>query len=197
MNARYLEFNIGSHEQVFSNDSYKNMNIGKNILIGNSADPANNHLDIIEMIDPAHIDQCCKIYCPLSYAITNINYVEHVINEGNSKFGSNFVPLNKYLNKKDYTEIVASCDVVVLNQHRSQGILSAFAAFYFRKTLFLNRKNPFYDYVINLGMNVFTIDSDLNLKDRLSEKQLDENSKIYRDHFNEKKVFLKYKNLVN
>lgn len=194
LNAEFLAFNMGSYESLFPELAINNQ---KNILIGNSADSTNNHLDTMNMIDQSQIKNNCKIYCPLSYAYDKPIYIEKVIEYGEKKFGSVFNPVRKYLDKDDFVRLLNTCEIIILNQHRSQGIFSAFAAFYFKKTLWLSENNPFYEFICDLGIKAFIIENGIDLTKQLTEEELIKNQNVYMKNFNSDTVLMKYKKLIS
>ena len=84
LRAKYLDYNYGINrfnEQCFSQ-------LGDSVLLGNSSDYSNNHLDIFEFIK----DSDKKLIVPLSYAGYR-NYRDLVIKEGDKRFNTLFNPI--------------------------------------------------------------------------------------------------------
>ena len=67
---------------------------GGNILLGNSATPENNHVDIIDLL-VENSSENVKIICPLSYG--NKEYAATISKYGREHLGDRFVPLDKFL----------------------------------------------------------------------------------------------------
>jgi hypothetical protein len=104
------------------------------ILLGNSSNPSNNHLEILKWLHSFKRDDF-RIICPLSYG--NDEYAEKVAAYGHEKFGSNFHPLFKYLDSKEYAQLLASVDVGIFNHQRQQGIGTIYALLYLGKKVFI------------------------------------------------------------
>ncbi len=90
-----------------------------NILVGNSADPLNNHIEIFEKLEKYKNDQI-NIYVPLSYG--NKNNAEIIFKEGVKRFGDKFKPLVEYLLLEEYVELLSKIDVAIFNHKRQQAM---------------------------------------------------------------------------
>ena len=75
------------------NNLHENSN---NILIGNSADPSNNHIDIFEKIKNFNFKNK-KIIVPLSYPENYEYYIAKVIIKGEKNFWGKFYTTNEIL----------------------------------------------------------------------------------------------------
>lgn len=91
-----------------------------NILIGNSCDQSNHHLEIIEKLTNLD-DGEFNIICPLSYA-GNDTYKNEVINRGKVVFGERFKPVIEFLAIDKYTELMGSIDIAVFAHNRQQAM---------------------------------------------------------------------------
>ncbi|MCK5532094.1 MAG: TDP-N-acetylfucosamine:lipid II N-acetylfucosaminyltransferase, partial [Halopseudomonas aestusnigri] len=78
---------------------------GLNILLGNSADPSNNHIEALERLLPFK-DQTIKIYAPLSYG--DQKHARKVVNQGKAWFGDKFVPMTDFMPFEQYLEFLTS-----------------------------------------------------------------------------------------
>lgn len=90
-----------------------------NIQIGNSSDPSNNHLEILEKLKPFH-DHNIAIYAPLSYG--NQAYAKTVIAAGNAIFGDKFKPMTDFIPFEQYLEFLGKIDIAVFAHKRQQGM---------------------------------------------------------------------------
>ena len=90
-----------------------------NIQIGNSADPSNNHLEILEKLKPFH-DHNIAIYAPLSYG--NKAYAKSVITAGKAIFGDKFKPMTDFMPFELYLEFLGKIDIAVFAHKRQQGM---------------------------------------------------------------------------
>jgi hypothetical protein len=103
-NAQYIPFNYGDIESLTK--SITDVKISNNsILLGNSGDPSNNHLEILEWLKKHETNK--KVYTPLSYGYEK--YIEHIEKEGKVFFNENFVALRQYMKLEEYNIILSKC----------------------------------------------------------------------------------------
>ncbi len=161
-----------------SGSHWKGRDITKNnILIGNSADYSNNHLDILKYFKNIDIGYSV-IYLPLSYS-GELEYVDYVKSKYSERFGRNFVSMDTFIPYSEYTEIISSCSVAIFAHERQQAIGNICAAFRNGSKVFLSETNDVYKYYKDLGMTVFSLQHDFNqeelntpLADELVEKNI-------------------------
>lgn len=128
---------------------------GENILIGNSADPSNNHLDAFEHLSKLDLGNK-KIIVPLSYG-GNDKYKQAVVIEGKRRFGENFMPLTDFIPLADYVGLLSSCGIVVFNHTRQQGVGNLVVMGYLGAQIFLNDKSPVLEYYKEEKAVVFAV----------------------------------------
>jgi dTDP-N-acetylfucosamine:lipid II N-acetylfucosaminyltransferase len=90
-----------------------------NILLGNSADPSNNHIGALEKLLP-YKDKDLKIYAPLSYG--NQENAKLVIKTAKEWFGDSFIPLTSFMPLAEYLSFLKCIDVAIFNHNRQQGM---------------------------------------------------------------------------
>jgi dTDP-N-acetylfucosamine:lipid II N-acetylfucosaminyltransferase len=100
-------------------ENKRNICSNKVILIGNSADPTNNHLDILDKISILKNDNI-EVICPLSYG--NSEYAKKVIHAGRTIFGENFKPLINFIPLLEYAKILVKVDMAIFAHKRQQGL---------------------------------------------------------------------------
>ncbi|MGC9374924.1 MAG: TDP-N-acetylfucosamine:lipid II N-acetylfucosaminyltransferase [Bacteroidales bacterium] len=152
VNAQLVPFSIGSLNTLAP---IKKMTVetGGNILLGNSADPSNNHIDVLKLLKKYKYDR--KVFCPLSYGDTN--YRSILVKEGIKLLSHNFIPLFKFLPLEKYHEIINSCDIVVMNHYRQQAMGTIISALYQGKKVFLNDKNYAKRYFERIGVKTYSV----------------------------------------
>lgn len=159
--AKRLDFHYFSLNDEVSEINLKNPSpTGDNILLGNSGDPTNNHLDAFQYLRRIDIlDK--KIYVPLSYGGTE-KYREEVKSVGKKYWGDSFVPLDKFLPYEDYCKIISSCGNVVMFHERQQAMGNIRQGLWYGCKVFLSISGLPYRYYNNLGLQVFSVQHDLN-----------------------------------
>ena len=169
----------------------------QNILIGNSASYENNHLEVFDLLEKLDIGKR-KIIVPLSYGIPD--YRDLVRRQGEQMFEEHFFPLIDFMPKDKYHETIASCSIVIMNHLRQQAMGNIITMMYLGAKIFLNPKNPTFDFFKNEGAYVFSIEAlSSNLSggfDLLSVEQIVENRKILEKHWSAKAVEEKTRKLI-
>ena len=127
-----------------------------NILLGNSAAPENNHIEILSKLNELKCENM-KIYCPLSYG--NMEYANSVKAWGREYFGDDFIPLDSFLSKAEYDEILVNIDIAVFNHHRQQAVSNIISLLGLGKKVFLRPTVTTYEYFLNQGIKVFDVNS--------------------------------------
>jgi dTDP-N-acetylfucosamine:lipid II N-acetylfucosaminyltransferase len=110
---------------------------GINILVGNSADPSNNHKEVLDNLRPHALDNI-RIYCPLSYG--DQTYAQEISDYGKSIFGEKFVALRGFMPFDEYLQLLAVVDIGIFNHHRQQGMGNATALLGMGKKLYMRRE---------------------------------------------------------
>lgn len=151
--GEYSQLSYGSVKATFAHgvrDASKT-----DILVGNSATPTNNHLEMFDRL--ARLDLSGRrIIVPLSYG--NPIYRDAIISRGSELFGTAFTPIVDLLPLHEYFSIVASCDVVIMNHKRQQALGNIGAAMYHGTHIYLDQENPIVDFFRSRGAFLATTD---------------------------------------
>jgi len=195
LKAQYAPFTYGCIEDLLGDKINKNVLNQPNILVGNSADPTNNHIEIFTELSRLDLGNR-NVYVPLSYN-GNPDYIKEVLKSGHELLGVNFHPLLDFMPLEQYNEILLSCGVLIFNHVRQQGVGNIIILGYLGATLFLNAKSPVYSYYKSLGMNVFTVkDISSKLSMKPEEKDVEKNQIILNDLYSRRAVHAKIKTLL-
>jgi hypothetical protein len=167
----YIPFNYGSYELKFNESLEKDVTKERHILLGNSGDYSNNHLDSFEILKNIDIGDR-EIIVPLNYG-GDKEYIDKVIKEGKRCFGENFKPLTEFLPLAEYDKILSKCGIVIFNHRRQQAGGNFVVMSYKGAKVFLNKKSPFYTLSKENNLKVYTLD-DISQKDFDAELTLAE-----------------------
>lgn len=134
------------------------------VLIGNSADPTNNHLDMFYALKNKDLKNF-DIIVPLSYG-GNQEYIEYVIKKGKQFFGNRFIPIMEFMEPEDYFSLLKQIDVAIMNHNRAQAVGNVFALLYLGKPVFLKSETSTFKELTDLGFKLFKVEdlADVNLK---------------------------------
>ncbi len=145
-----------------------------NILLGNSCDPSNRHIEVIEKLISLDDGKFC-IICPLSYGGMD-TYKNEVINQGKAAFGERFKPLVEFLTIDKYAELIGSVDIAVFAHNRQQAMGNIVMLLGMGKKVYLRTDTSHYLAMKELGLSVFDFEcidlSPISLSDRLRNKSI-------------------------
>ena len=156
------------------------------ILVGNSADCANNHLDIFEDLKK-HKNKNIKIYCILSYGEKpwSRGWSKKVIRKGNEIFGEKFIPITTFMSITDYNNFLIKMDVAIFAHKRQQGMGNTITLLGLGKKVFIRSDVTSWELFKSLGLNVFDI-KNINIT-RLTSDESFENFMIVKSNFSKSK----------
>jgi dTDP-N-acetylfucosamine:lipid II N-acetylfucosaminyltransferase len=182
--AQKVEFNYFSLNSNIKEDNI-NTSIAQsnNILVGNSGDPTNNHLDIFEYLHRLNLKDS-NVYCFLSYGGTT-DYKNKVKDVGLLYFGDHFIPIENFLPYNQFSDIIMSCGNVIMGHERQQAMGNVFQSLWNGCKLFLSETSVAYKYMKTSGYRLYTIQNDLN-KSTINQKM------NLQDIINNRKLLIKY-----
>lgn len=154
--ANYLQINYGSVEETFMRGA--NATTGNDILVGNSATPTNNHLEIFEALSNTNLRQR-RVIVPLSYG--DSAYRDLVLAVGNELFGNRFVPIVNFISLDEYNELISACAVAVMGHRRQQAIGNTATMLYKGAIVYLDERSTVYQFFVSRGAHIFSL-QDMN-----------------------------------
>jgi dTDP-N-acetylfucosamine:lipid II N-acetylfucosaminyltransferase len=163
LRAQYLRWNYGTVEDDMSLpgmaagvDASGRARLGPNLLVGNSATSANNHLELFDCIR-RHVDLAGRqLIVPLSYG--DAAYRAHIERIGRQLFGDAFVPLVDFLPKDRYIELLTSCGHVMMNHVRQQALGNLVISGLLGARLHLNGRSPLGPWLRRAGISVSDVE---------------------------------------
>jgi dTDP-N-acetylfucosamine:lipid II N-acetylfucosaminyltransferase len=129
----------------------------KFLLLGHAASPDGNHADIIKLLSVNRYRG--KIIVPLSYG-ENQAYTLAIRNML-AAAGLDTVILDSFLNPLVYAEKIGDCGVAVFNSYRQLAVGTILLALQKGLKVYLNEINPSYQWLLNLGFTVFSVQQHL------------------------------------
>lgn len=195
--SAFVEFNHGGFTLFKKNIPDKFVD-GKNILVGNSSNPSNNHLEIFYLLKDFEINEC-NIICPLSYGGEEF-YAKEVVERGSELFGPNFQPLLDFMDRESYFNILSSVKIAIMNHNRSQAGGNILSLIWMGKYVFMKKDNTFYKFIKSLGVQIFDLESDLDryfTDSNFPQMDIQKNRVLIMDYFNEERSLEFYKKLLS
>lgn len=164
---QFLEWNYGYIDQDIIAYYTPLRRYGDVVMIGNSATPTNNHLDIFE--DLSHVLQEAEIILPLNYGDTS--YKKHISKVAKEKFGDRAMILNDFISTKDFDKELLKCRNLIIGSNRQQAVGTIITALYLGLNVFLYKNSFNYDFFKTMGFYVYSIE-DLIAQPQLLQSQL-------------------------
>jgi hypothetical protein len=124
---------------------------GLYILVGNSADPSNEHLEVLRLLSD-HEKAPTKVFVPLSYG--NEDYAKIVVEQGRRLLGERFVPLLEFLPYDHYLKMLASIDIAIFNHRRQQGMGNIIALLGLGKTVCVRSDTTSWKTLAGMGIQL-------------------------------------------
>lgn len=185
-------FNYPSN--VFEPNSYFEdvRHSGANILVGNSADPSNNHKEVLDRLK-SYKDSDIKIYCPLSYG--DQDYAREVMDYGKLIFREKFFPLTEFLEREKYLEFLQKIDIAIFNHKRQQAFGNILMLLGYGKKVFVRKESTLSSVFEDLGVVVFDLNS-ININ-KLKHEISEANKKIIIENFSGKSLVKSLKNWIS
>lgn len=146
-------------EMIESNKIECNSSSDINIMIGNSADPSNNHIEVLHLLEKFK-DKNINIFAPLSYG--NALYAEEVCKIGKRIFGDRFHPILEFYPPERYLEFLSMMDIGIFAHDRQQAIFNITILAYLNRRIFLKPNVSTWDYFVEeLGLEFYNYE-DIN-----------------------------------
>lgn len=154
-----------------------------NILVGNSADPSNNHFQILDAL--SHFkNEDIKVIVPLSYG--DPDHARLVMEYGSNLLGEKFTALTYFMCIEDYRNFLSSIDIAIFNHRRQQGMGNTITLLGLGKTVYMRSDVSQYKLFAEMGIQVRSIEN-LSLQ-RLSEEVRRENISLVNEYFSLEKL---------
>jgi hypothetical protein len=166
------------------------------IQLGNSGDPANNHIEMLRLLKAMGVQN--EIFMPVAYG--SRKYLEVLPGESRKIFGEDQLILQTQIVPKDeYFGQLAATGFAIMGHLRQQAFANLIALFYFGTKVFMREKNPLLKTFRNWGLHVFSVENDLNkeaLASPLSDKDQEHNRAVIMQHLNEVAMKGYYRDLI-
>lgn len=153
------------------------------VLIGNSADPSNQHFEILNKLKQID-DASFEVIAPLSYGQTQ--YAERVKEQGRVIFGQRFSSIDNFMLREEYLQLLGSIDIAIFNHARQQAMGNTIALISKGKSVFLRRDTPHAQFLESLGI-IFGDVQELSLTP-LKQKDLESNMKCVCSYFSKENL---------
>lgn len=188
----------GHHHEsfVYQSNLYQDYNVALkkcdsiNVLVGNSANPTNNHEQIFEKLIPFK-NENVHIFCPLSYGSDAHAFKIRCL--GKELFGDKFTPLLEFMPFEQYLDLLGEIDIAIFAHERQQAAGNMVTLLGLGKKVYLSRNVTPWSLFQKLGLNVFDVNTiDLNL---LTKEQAINNNKIVAQYFSKENLIIQLREI--
>ncbi len=154
----------------------------KKLLVGNSGDPSNNHLDVLHMLSTKKDIDEYQIIMPLAYnfkAAYKQELLQHIEEFG---LANQIIMHEEFILPDDYLKLINEVDAIVMAHDRQQAIGNTLMALYAGKQVFLKDRirlnneltdNPTWNFLTENGFNIQSL-AEFERIHELSEIRLSE-----------------------
>jgi dTDP-N-acetylfucosamine:lipid II N-acetylfucosaminyltransferase len=172
-------------------------NVKEYIQVGNSADPSNNHYEVLLKLANLGIQD--KILLPLSYG--DKEYTAQLLSDIYNHINPNQVlALQDFMDKQEYYQLLSKVKVAIFPHNIQQAFGNIITLIKIGAKVFLKKRNPLYSQFIRWGIKVYSIEDELTLKEINTVMDIyieQQNKSIMADIYSEEKVLNYYKSLLS
>jgi dTDP-N-acetylfucosamine:lipid II N-acetylfucosaminyltransferase len=126
------------------------------VLLGNSADPSNHHIEALRLMSRFNKEKL-RIICPLSYYSDEF-YINDVISVGSNLFGNKFHAITDFISKEEYIKLLSITDICIMNHDRQQALGNIIPLIYLGKKIYLRKDITTYSFLKNNNLAIFEIE---------------------------------------
>ena len=184
---------------MYPSNLYKEHSLGTkdystiNIQVGNSADPSNNQIEILEKIKK-YKNKNIKIFAPLSYG-GDQSYVDTVISKGEEIFGNKFIPILKFMKSEEYLNFLENIDIAIFGHKRQQAMGNIITLLGLGKKIYIRTNITSWQFFKDIDVKLFDYNQ-LNLSnmDEIIKKA---NSDKIKSYFSEEHYLKQLQSFLN
>ncbi len=161
------------------------------ILVGNSADPENNHISVFSLLEKYRHDNI-RIYAPLTYGKSK--YAEMVIKVGREIFGDKFYPITEHVKFSEYLKFLSHIDIAVFGHDRQQAMGTIRTLLGMGKKVYMKQDLTSAIGLCEDGIKTFSL-NEISLEKNFPEQQ--RNMKNIKSCFSEKNLYESLAHIFN
>lgn len=197
--AKQLDFYYGSTD-FFIKDKLSTdiTNQMRNVIIGNSGNMINNHVDAIEYLcQNANLDLIDKVIMPLSYG-GGIPYVSKVKQYALDLLGNKACILDNYLPANEYWELVSNCKIAIYALARQSASDNVLYQLMNGAKVYMTNRSAAFHYLKGLGIYLYTLEDDMqSINEELTEEQILKNREIIVKKFSARTLIQRVHSIID
>lgn len=194
--ASPLDFYYGSKKFFIPEEPDLQINHGKkNVIIGNSGDASNNHLDVLQILKDNNCIVEGQLIIPLSYACED-NYADSICGLANKIYPNKVNALRTYLPLNDYLKLTSNCRVAIYAHNRQQASDNIFLQLLYGAKVYMSEKSLAYHYLKSIGLKVFSLEKDIaSFHKNISDEDVIKNRRILSSLYSSTKLIDRVKKI--
>lgn len=183
---------------IYPSNLYKEMEILPSkredlyVQIGNSADPSNNHFEILNKLERFK-NKNIKLFCILSYG--DKIYAEKIIKYGEKIFKEKFIPIVDFMLFEDYMKFLSEIDIAIFAHKRQQGMGNITSLLGMKKTLYMDKNVTTFVTLKKMGVSIKSLD-DIEDLSKFNNFILEKNERIIKQVFSKETLLKDTKNYL-
>ena len=180
--AEFMSFTVPPPQWVCDNIRVQRAPTDKrNVLVGQAAAAAMNHLDAFELLR-GKLPENADVIVPLSYG--DKEYANIVERKGCELFGTHMQGLRKFMPLQEYMDLLYSCNSAIFYSYRQQALGNINLLLAFGKKVFLPRESCTWRFFREKGVRIFSLEeiSAEELSTPLSKEEVENNRQHLTDY---------------
>ena len=146
----------------------------KYILLGNSCDETNNHMDVLEKLES--LKKCLNVIMPISYPEDRLAYKKMLRQYVEKLKYVKVILLDDFMPFEEYCKLISKCSFAIFGHIRQQAAGNIAQMLRMGAKVFMYKDSMGYQHYTNLGCKVYSIDDDLSA-DQLSQPISEDDAK--------------------
>lgn len=182
--AKKVDFYYGDVDFFIKDTVSNDIEHGKvNVIIGNSADPRNNHHDALTALSKSKLPKDARIIIPLSYGGPD-NYIKWIKEYAESLFPGRVKALLDYMPLKEYLDLISHCKIAIFYHERQQASDNIFMQMMYGAKVYMSETSLAYQYLKKEGFAVFSLQTSADtLFEDISDEMVIKNRKLLCDRY--------------
>lgn len=179
----YYPIDIILNEELLKRESE-----GNNIYIGNSASIHSNHDLLFIKLSKLNLGKR-RVYTPLSYG--SDRYADYVTDLGKKLLPENFEAIRTFIPIHEYYSQFLSSNIFIYGNYRQSAFGNILVALYFGGKVFLDKKNPLYDFFKSINIVLFELEdlNQQNIDTPLPRLDKSNNRSVIADRYSSDKLY--------
>lgn len=166
-----------------------------NVIIGNSGDATNNHLDVLQLLKKNNCTIEGLVIIPLSYGCDN-KYADKVYNFANDIYPNKVNALRQFMPLNEYLDLISNCRIAIYAHKRQQASDNIFLQLMYGAKVYMSEDSLAFHYLKRIGLKIFSLERDLSsFKEDISDEDILINRQILSSRYSTSKLLDRVKKI--